>query len=123
VRQLADHRRRYARLLLGVLQRVALDAGLVLLEIEGRALDESRVVEPGVDDLAADGVGQGDVGADVDAQPAVGPLRRIRPARVDRVELGAVVERFQDMQEVDRMRLARIRSPEDNEIGLLSLAI
>jgi hypothetical protein len=76
-----------------------------------------------VDDLAPDRVGQGDVAADVEAQPDVGPLGRARPPRVDRVEPGAVVDAAQEVMEEDRMGLPGIAAPENDQIGLLSLSI
>jgi hypothetical protein len=119
VGQLADRLGRDARFLLGILQRVGLDTGLVFLEVERRAFDEFAVLKPSREDLAADRVGQRDIGTDVQSQPAVGPLRRAGPAGIDDVELRAVLDPFQDMQEVDRMRLTRIRAPEDDQVGLL----
>ena len=76
VGQLADGLGRDAGLALGVLERVRLDLGLVGLEVVGRALDELAVLEARGDDLARDRVGQRDVGADVEPEPAVGPLGR-----------------------------------------------
>jgi hypothetical protein len=76
-----------------------------------------------MDDLAGDRVGQGDVAADVDAQPDVRPLGRARPARVDRVEAGAVADAAQEVVEEDRMGLSGIAAPENDQIGLLSLSI
>jgi hypothetical protein len=76
-----------------------------------------------VDDLARHRIGQGDVAADVEAQPDVGPLGGARPARVDRVEPGAVPDAAQEVVEEDRMRLPGVAAPEDDQIGLLSLSI
>ncbi len=76
VGKLADGLGRDAGLALGVFERVRLDLGLVGVEVHRRVLDELPVLEAGGDDLAADGVGQGDVAADVEAEPAVGPLGR-----------------------------------------------
>ena len=47
VRELADRLGRDAGLALGVLERVALDLGLVGLEVDRRALDELAVLEAG----------------------------------------------------------------------------
>ncbi len=74
VGQLADRRRRDAGLALGVFERVALDLGLVGVEVARRALDELAVREAGGDDLARDRVRERDVAADVEAEPDVGPL-------------------------------------------------
>ena len=74
VGQLADGRRRDAGLALGVFERVRLDLRLEGLEVDGRAVDELAVLEAVGDDLARDGVGQGDVAADVEAEPQVRPF-------------------------------------------------
>jgi len=123
MRELADGLGRDARLALRVLEGVALDLGPVGLEVEGRPADELGVGEAGVDDLPPDRVGQGDVAADVEAQPDVGPLGGARPARVDRVQPGAVPDAAQEVMEEDRMRLPGVAAPEDDQIGLLSLSI
>jgi len=123
VGELADGVGRDAGLALGVLERVRLDLGLVGLEAGGRALDELRVRQAGGDDLAADGVGEGDVAADIQAQPGIGPFGRARPARVDRVQAGAVVDAAQQVMEEDRMRLPGIAAPEDDQVRLLDLTI
>jgi hypothetical protein len=86
-------------------------------------LDEHVVGQAGVDDLAGDGVGQGDVGADVEPEPGVGPLRAARAARIDAVELGAAMNRLEEVMEEDRVRFARVRSPEDQQIRLFDLFI
>jgi hypothetical protein len=123
VRELPDRGGRNARLALRVLERVALDLGPVRPEILGRPVDEPAVREAGVDDLAPDGVRQRDVRPDVEPEPDVRPLGRARPAWVDRVEAGAVPDAAQEVVEEDRMRLPGVRAPENDQIGLLSLAI
>jgi len=64
-----------------------------------------------VDDLARDRVRQRDVRADVQAEPAVGPLRGRRAPGIDDVELRAAVDAFEDVMEEDRMRFPRVGSP------------
>jgi hypothetical protein len=123
VGELADGVGRDAGLALGVLEGVRLDLRLVGLESGGRALDELGVRQAGGDDLAPDGVGEGDVAADVEAKPRVRPLGRARPARVDRVEAGAVMDAAQQVMEEDRMRLPGIAAPEDDQVRLLDLTI
>jgi hypothetical protein len=123
VGHLADQVGRDARLALGVLEGVRLDLALVGLEPGRRPADELLVLEPGGDDLASDGIGQGDVAADVDAQPAVRPLRRTRATRIDRVQPGAIVDPAQEVVEEDRMRLPGVRTPQDDEVRLLRLTI
>ena len=120
---LADRVGGHARLALGVLERVALDLGLVRLEVRGRAVDELHVREAGVDDLAPDRVRERDVAADVEAEPHVRPLGRARPTRVDRVQPGAVADAAEEVVEEDRMRLPGVAAPEHDQVGLFSLAI
>jgi hypothetical protein len=71
-------------------------------------LDEHVVGQSGVDDLAPNRVGQGDVGADVEPQPGVGPLRAARAARIDPEEPGATMDRLEEVMEENRMRFARV---------------
>jgi hypothetical protein len=123
VRQLADGFGGDARLVLGVLERVRLDLGLVGLEIGGRPFDELGVREPGNDDLAADRVRERDVAADVEPEPDVGPLGRRRPPRIDRVQPGPVADAAEEVVEEDRMGLAGIAAPENDQIGLFRLTI
>ena len=90
----------------------------------GRARDELLVHEPGVDDLAGDGVRERDVGADVEPEPEIGPLRRGGAARVDDHQLRAAVHRLQQVVEEDRVRLARVRAPEHDQVrGLTQLLV
>jgi hypothetical protein len=123
VGELPDQVGRDTRLALGVLEGVRLDPLVVRLDPGRRARDELAVPEPGGEDLTPDRVGERDVRADVEAQPAVGPLRRARPARVDGIESRPVVNTTQEVVEEDRMRLARVRSPQDDEVGLLDLLV
>jgi hypothetical protein len=123
VGELADGLGRDAGLALGVLEGVALDLGCVGVEIERRPADELGGGEPGVNDLAADGIGQGDVAADVEAQPDIGPFGRARPAGIDRVEPGAVADAAQEVMEEDRVRLPGIAAPEDDQVRLLGLTV
>ena len=85
--------------------------------------DERLVRQTGGDDLAAHRVRQGDVGADVESDPDIGPLRRGRPPRIDREQPGAVLQALQQVMEEDRVRLARIRAPQEDAVGLLDLLV
>jgi hypothetical protein len=123
VGELADRLGRDPGLTLGVVEGVALDLGLVGVVVARRALDERLVLEPRGDDLSPDGIGQGDVAADVEAEPDVGPLGGARPAWIDRVEAGPVSDAAEEVVEEDRMRLAGIAAPEDDQIGVLDLTI
>jgi hypothetical protein len=123
VGELADARGGHAGLALRVLQRVRLDLLPVGVEAAGRALDEGAILQPGRDDLAPYRVREGDVAPDVEPQPRVGPGGAARPARVDRVEAGAPPDAAEEVVEEDRVGLARVRSPEDDEVRLLDLAV
>jgi len=109
VGELSDRLGRDAGLALGVVEGVALDLVTVGVEVEGGAADELVIRQPGVDDLAPDRVGQGDVAADIETQPDVGLL--------------AVPDAAQEVVEEDRMRLSGIAAPEDDQVRLLDLTI
>ena len=121
--QAVYHVRSDARDALALFEREGLHVRGVLGEADGRAVDEAVIHEAGVDDLARHGVREGDVGADVEAEPAVGPLGRGGAPRVDRVEPSAVVDALEEMVEEDRMRLTGIRSPQEDDVRLLDLAV
>ena len=123
VRRLADRLRRNAGQALPHLERVLLDARGVLVEPGRGVPDEAAVVQARVDDLARHGVGQGDVRPDVEAEPAVGPLRRGRAPRIDDHQPGAVVHALQEVVEEDGMRLSGVRAPQENDVRLLDLAV
>ena len=121
--QLADGLGRDAGLALGVLERVRLDLGLVGVEVDRRALDELAVLEPGRDDLARHRVRQGDVAADIETEPAVGPFGGGRPSRVHGVQARAVADALEHVMEEDRMRLAGIAAPQDDQVRVLDLTV
>jgi hypothetical protein len=81
------------------------------------------MLQAGGDDLACHRVGERDVGADVEAEPDIGPFGRSRPARVDDVEPGAPIDPLQEVVEEDRVGLAGVTAPEEDEIRLLDLLI
>ena len=117
VRQFADQLGRDAGDLLGPLERVRLDRRAVVLESGGRPADERLVDQPGVDDLPADRVGQRDVGADVEAEPRVGPLRRGRAPRVHAVHPRAGLQSLQHVVEEDRVCFTRVGAPEHEQVS------
>ena len=69
VGQFRDLGGRYPCLCRRGVQGPLLDSGGELIEASGSPLDEAAVLQPGVEDLAGDGVGEGDVGTDVQGQP------------------------------------------------------
>ena len=123
VRDLLDDLGGDARHGLAALERPFHHRRPVLLEAGGRVLHERVVVQVVHDDLARDGVRERDVGADVDAEPQVAPLGRLRPARIHHDHLRPVVDALQDVVEEDRMRRARVRPPQQDEIGVLDLLV
>ena len=123
MRELANHVARHAGDLLRSFERVAVDGCGVLVE-PGRCMtDELLVDQPRCDDLAADGVGQRDVGADIDAQPNIGPLGRLGTARVNAVDAGALMNAFEDVMEEDRVGVARVRTPQNDQVRGLDLFV
>jgi hypothetical protein len=51
------------------------------------------------------------------------PLGRLGAPRIDHHHLGAVVDALEDVMEEDRMRRSRIRSPQEDQIGVLDLLV
>jgi hypothetical protein len=86
-------------------------------------LDERHVGETRLDDLVCHGVGEGDVGPDVVAEPDVGPLGGFRAARVDDEEARAIVNALEDVMEEDRMCVAGIRAPQQDDVGVVILLV
>ena len=122
-RDVLDGLRRHAGVLFDPLQRVRLDGFGERVEAGRRASDELAVREPVVDDFARHPVRKRDVTADVDPEPRVRPFGRARAPWIDRDQSRSVAHSFENVVEEDRMRLARIRAPQDHEVSLFSLAI
>ena len=122
MRELADGVRRDTGDARRVVERVRLDAAAIRVEAGRGALDELAITEISGDDLAADRVGERDVRADVEAEPHVGPRGGPGPPRIDGVQPRAS-HPLQQMVKEDRVRLARVRAPEENEVSVLDLPI
>ena len=56
------------------------------------------------------------------SQPSAHSARR-RPARVDRVQARAVVDALEQVVEEDRMRLAGVAAPQDDQVRVLDLTV
>ena len=123
VGELADRVGGDAGLALGIVQGVALDLGLISVVAVGRPLDKFLVLETRRDDLAPDRVGEGDVAADVEAQPDIGPFGRGRPPRIDRVEPSALADTAKEVMEEDRVRLAGVAAPQDDQVRVFGLTV
>ena len=123
VRDLLDDLGRHAGHGGAAIERPIHHRRLVGLEPGGRVFDERVVVQVVHDDLARDRVRERDVAPHVDAEPEVAPLGGLRPARVDHDHLRAVVDALEDVVEEDRMRRSRVRSPHQDEIGVLDLLV
>ena len=50
-------------------------------------------------------------------------LRRLAPSRIDAIQAGPVVDPLQQVMEEDRMGGARVRTPEQDHIGVLDLLV
>src|SRR5690348_7444921 len=123
VRGLANHFRGHAALSFRALQRVLLDARAISVESAGRVLNELFVGQACMNNLARHGIGQRNVAANIETQPSVRPLRGTRAARINYMELRAVANPFQQMMEENRMRLARVRAPQKNNVRLFDFAV
>ena len=123
VRHRPDRRRRHPGLTLGVGERVGLDRPAIVVEARRRVLDELAVLEPRRDDLAPHRVGERDVRADVERRPELRPLHRARPSRVDGEHPRTVPQTAEQVMKEDRVRLARVRSPQQYKIGLFTLLV
>jgi hypothetical protein len=123
VGELADRLGRHAGDLGAAFERPLLDRRGVLGVAGGGAVDEVGVDQSGVDDLAGDRVGQGDVGADVQAQPHVGELGRRATPGVDDVQGGAVADAGEDVVEEDRVGVTGVRAPHHDHVGGLDLGV
>jgi hypothetical protein len=75
------------------------------------------------DDLARDRVRQGDVGPDIETEPQVAPFGGLGPARVHHDQPHPLVDPLQDVVEEDRVRGARVRTPEQHEVRVLGLFV
>jgi len=82
--------------------------------------DELGVDETCGDDLPGDSIGEGNIGADIDAEPGVCPLCGLCAPGVDG---GAVADTFGEMMEEDRVGVARVRTPQDDEVRDFDLFI
>ena len=122
-RRVADGVARNPGFLLRVLERVFLHARAVLVEIRRRAPDEFLVRQPCVDDHAGHGVGERDVAADLETEPDVRPRRRAGATRIHNVQTRAGAHAFQDMMEENRMSIARVRAPEEDDVRLFHFLI
>ena len=112
-----------ARDLAAAFERPGLDRLGERVEPLGRSCDEVGVRETGVDDLAGDRVGECDVRTDLETEPPIGELCGLGPAWVDHVQTGAAVDGSQHVMEVDRVGVAGVRSPHDDDVGMLHLLV
>ena len=94
-----------------------LNRSCVVIEARGGMLDEGAVVHSLGDDLAGHRVGKRDICADVEAQPHVRELGRGGAAGIHRVHGCTVVDAPQQVVEEDGVRLACVRSPQQDHIG------
>jgi hypothetical protein len=75
------------------------------------------------DDLSRDRVREGDVGPDVDPEPEVGEGRGFGLTRVDDDQPRPPLEPAQDVVEEDGVRRPGVRTPQQDEVGVLDLFV
>ena len=90
-------------------------------EAAGRIVDKPVMGQTGGDDLPSHGVGERDIGSDVEPQPHVGPLRRRGAPRVHHEQAGAAADALQQVMEEDRMRLPRVGAPKQDDVRFFHL--
>ena len=56
-------------------------------------------------------------------EPLVGPLGGRGPPRIHHVQLGAAMDRLEDVMEEDRVIFPGVRAPEEDDVRLLHLAV
>ena len=122
-RQLANRFRRDARNLFRVLRRVLLYTFAEFVEPAGRILDKAAILQPQRQNLPRYRIGQRDICPHVQSQPFLGELGRAGPPGIHDEQPRPVMQPLQHMMEEDRMRLAGVRSPQDDKVRLFYLAI
>jgi hypothetical protein len=75
------------------------------------------------EDLVRHRVREFDVASDIESKPSVSPLRCDRTARIHNDQLRAIAHTLENVMEEDRVRFARVRSPQDDQVGLFGLLI
>ena len=123
VRRLANDVGGHAALRFGEFKRVRFDRRSIRLVALRRVLDELRVGQPGVDDLARHRIGERDVAPDVVPHPHVGPLGGRRPPGIHDVHARPVPHPLQKVMEPDGVRRTRVRSPEEDNVCFLDFAV
>ena len=112
-----------ARFAGAALQRPLLNASRIGFVSGRRFFYETIIRQSGMNDLTRDRVGQGDIRPDIQPDPRVRPLRRRGVSRIDNVESRAVVDSFKNIMKENRVRFARVRSPENDEVSLFRFLI
>ena len=115
--------RSHARLVGRVLERIRLDRTAVFVESRCRVVDKFLALESGRDDFTRERIRQYDIRTHIDTRPYMCPLRRTGSPRIDRVQTGSVSDSSKKMMEKNRMCLSRVRSPQENDIGLFNFLI
>jgi hypothetical protein len=86
-------------------------------------LDEFLIRQARRDNFARHRVRKRNIGAYVEPEPHLRPLRRACPPRVNRIELCPAPQALQQVVEENRMRLPSIRSPQQDDVRLFNFAI
>jgi hypothetical protein len=89
----------------------------------GGPFDELTIVQTGGDDFPANGVGDDDVGANIETKPCICPARRTGSSRVNREEPGPVSYPFEQMVEKNRVGFPGVGTPEQNDFGVFDLLV
>jgi len=85
--------------------------------------DEVFVVEIRGNYFSRHGVGERNIGTNVYSEPQIGELGRRRSSGIDGEHFGTLRKPLQDVVEIDRVRIPRIRSPQQNKISVFHLGV
>src|SRR5579883_1604728 len=123
MRHIANDVRGNARFALCIIEGVLLNSSAIFVEAGRGVVDEFLILEARGYDFTSDGIGENDIGADIECGPHICPLNRARSSRIDSEETRTILYPLQKMMKENRMRFARIRSPEEDHIRFFDLLV
>ena len=97
-------------------ERVRFDRRAVRVKARRPICNERCVRQPRTNNFARHRIRQRHVGPHVEPHPHVRPLGRIGAARIHHVEARPIAHAFQQMMKPNRVRGARVRSPEKDDV-------
>jgi len=123
MRHLPDRFSRHTGFSFCPVESVFFDVSFVGFKSAGGVADEFFIYQPRSNNLPAHRVGEGNVGANVQAQPQLGPACRTGVPRIHDIEFGAVAYALQQMMEENRVGFPRVRTPQQDDVGILNFPV